>query len=106
MRVLITGGGIGGLTAAVALRRAGVDVQVAERARTFGEVGAGVQLGPNATSVLARLGLGDQMAKAGFEPAAMRVLRWQDDSRLGEWPLAGRMRQEYGAPYYTVYRPD
>jgi salicylate hydroxylase len=36
----------------------------------------------------------------------MRVLRWEDDSRLGEWPLAGRMRQEYGAPYYTVYRPD
>jgi salicylate hydroxylase len=57
MRVLITGGGIGGLTAAVALRRAGVDVQVVERTRAFGEVGAGVQLGPNATSVLRRLGL-------------------------------------------------
>jgi salicylate hydroxylase len=106
MRVLIAGGGIGGLTAAVALRRAGVDVQVNERARAFGEVGAGVQLGPNATSVLCRLGLGDRMAEIGFEPAVMRLLRWQDDSPLGEWALAGRMRQEYGAPYYTVYRPD
>src|SRR5258708_3474074 len=58
MRVLVTGGGIGGLTTAVALRRIGVDVEVTERARAFGEVGAGVQLGPNATAVLRRRGTG------------------------------------------------
>jgi salicylate hydroxylase len=42
----------------------------------------------------------------GFAPVDLRILRWQDDTRLGEWPLAGRMEREYGAPYYTIYRPD
>ena len=106
MRVLVTGGGIGGLTAAAALRRVGADVEVVERAAAFGAVGAGVQLGPNATSVLRLLGLGDRLADIGFAPELMRVLRWRDDAVLGEWPLAERMRQMYGAPYYTAYRPD
>ena len=106
MRVLVTGGGIGGLTTAVALRQAGADVHVVERAAAFGEVGAGVHLGPNATTVLRRLGLGEKLAEVGFAPEVMRMLRWQDDTRLGEWPLAEQMWQQYGAPYYTVYRPD
>jgi salicylate hydroxylase len=106
MRVLVTGGGIGGLAAAVALRQIGVDVQVTERATAFGEVGAGVQLGPNATSVLRRLGLGGALDEIGFAPEVMRVQRWQDDTVLGEWPLAQEMLRQYGAPYYTAYRPD
>jgi salicylate hydroxylase len=106
MRVLVTGGGIGGLTTAVALRRIGVDVQVTERATAFGEVGAGVQLGPNATAVLRGLGLGEALDEIGFAPEVMRILRWQDDTTLGEWPLAQEMLRQYGAPYYTAYRPD
>ena len=106
MRVLVTGGGIGGLTAAIALRTVGADVEVLERASAFGEVGAGVQLGPNATSVLRRLGLGAALDKIGYAPETMRILRWRNDATLGEWPLADKMREEYGAPYYTAYRPD
>ena len=106
MRVLVIGGGIGGLTTAVALRRIGVDVQVTERASAFGEVGAGVQLGPNATGVLRDLGLGEALAEIGFAPTVLRLLRWQDDTALGEWPLAEQMIRTYGAPYYTAYRPD
>ena len=106
MRVLVAGGGIGGLSAAVALRRAGADVEVVERATAFGEVGAGVQLGPNATAVLRRLGLGERLDEVGFAPETMSMLRWQDDAVLGEWPLADEMLRRYGAPYYTVYRPD
>ena len=106
MRVLVTGGGIGGLTATVALRRAGAAVHVVERAKAFGEVGAGVQLGPNATSVLRHLGLGDRLDEVGFAPPSLSMLRWEDDKRLGEWPLAEMMERDYGAPYYTVYRPD
>ena len=106
MRVLVTGGGIGGLAAAVALRQAGADVHVVERAAAFGEVGAGVHLGPNATGVLRRLGLGEKLDEVGFAPERMYILRWQDDTPLAEFELARRMWQEYGSPYYTVYRPD
>lgn len=102
MRVIIVGGGIGGLTAAIALRQTGWSVQVIERAEQFGEVGAGVQLGPNATRVLKRLGLGEKLDEIAVAPEAVRFLRWADDAVLTECQLLGR----FGAPYYTLYRPD
>src|ERR1700739_1085062 len=105
MRVIIVGGGIGGLTAAIALRQTGWSVQVIERAQQFGEVGAGVQLGPNATRGLKRLGLGEKLDEIAVAPEAVRFLRWADDAVLTEWQpteLLGR----FGAPYYTLYRPD
>jgi salicylate hydroxylase len=102
MRAIIVGGGIGGLTAAVALRQTGWSVQVIERAEQFGEVGAGVQLGPNATRVLKRLGLGEKLDEIAVAPEAVRFLRWADDAVLTECQLLGR----FGAPYYTLYRPD
>jgi salicylate hydroxylase len=102
MRVIIVGGGIGGLTAAIALRQTGWSVRVIERAEQFGEVGAGVQLGPNATRVLKRLGLGEKLYEIAVAPEALRFLRWADDAVLTECQLLGR----FGAPYYTLYRPD
>src|SRR5271166_1741244 len=105
MRAIIVGGGIGGLTAAIALRQTGWSVQVIERAEQFGEVGAGVQLGPNATRVLKRLGLGEQLDQIAVAPEAVRFLRWADDAVLAEWPLTELLRR-FGAPYYTLYRPD
>ena len=60
-RIIIAGAGIGGLAATVALEQAGFEVCAVERAPRFGEVGAGVQLGPNATRVLSRLGLGKEI---------------------------------------------
>ena len=104
--VVIVGGGIGGLTAAACLIRAGFDVRVFEQARQFGEVGAGVQLGPNATRVLRRLGLGEALREAGFRPDAVRLIRWEDSSSLTEQPLAAAAEQKFGSPYYTLYRPD
>ncbi|WP_431873548.1 FAD-dependent monooxygenase [Amycolatopsis sacchari] len=106
MRVIVVGGGIGGLTAALALLRAGHEVRVDERAAGFGEIGAGVQLGPNATRVLHGLGLDAALRRTAFSPVATRFLRWEDDTVLTEWPLAGHMEARFGAPYYTVYRPD
>jgi salicylate hydroxylase len=105
MRVIIVGGGIGGLTAAIALRQTGWSVQVIERAEQFGEVGAGVQLGPNATRVLKRLGLGEKLDEVAVAPEAVRFLRWADDAVLTEWPLT-ELLERFGAPYYTLYRPD
>ncbi|ROS45160.1 salicylate hydroxylase [Amycolatopsis thermoflava] len=106
VRIIVAGGGIGGLTTALALVRAGLDVRVVERAAGFGEIGAGVQLGPNATRVLDSLGLGEALRDTAVEPVATRFLRWADDSVLTEWPLAGQVRARFGAPYYTLYRPD
>jgi salicylate hydroxylase len=104
--VVIVGGGIGGLTAAACLGQAGFGVRVFEQAHEFGDVGAGVQLGPNATRVLRRLGLGDPLEEVGFRPDAIRLLRWEDSSSLTEQPLAAAVEREFGSPYYTLYRPD
>jgi len=105
MRAIIVGGGIGGLTAAIALRQIGWSVQVIERAEQFGEVGAGVQLGPNATRVLKRLGLGEKLDEIAMAPEAVRFLRWADDAVLTEWKIP-ELLGRFGAPYYTLYRPD
>jgi len=105
MRAIIVGGGIGGLTAAIALRQTGWSVQVIERADQFGEVGAGVQLGPNATRVLRRLGLGEKLDEISVAPEAVRFLRWADDAALSEWQMT-ELLERFGAPYYTLYRPD
>jgi salicylate hydroxylase len=104
--VVIVGGGIGGLTAAACLTQAGFGVQVFEQAHQFGDVGAGVQLGPNATRVLRRLGLGDPLEEVGFRPEAVRLMRWEDSTPLAEHPLAAAAEHEFGSPYYTLYRPD
>jgi salicylate hydroxylase len=106
MRAIVVGGGIGGLTAAIALRQTGWSVKVIERAEQFGEVGAGVQLGPNATRVLARLGLGEKLGEIAAAPQGVRFLRWADDAVLTEWPIAEQMLGRFGSPYYTLYRPD
>src|SRR5437763_15474867 len=65
---LVVGGGIGGLAAAYAMRRAGHEVRVLEQAAEFGEVGAGLQLAPNATRVLDEWGLLDEVMAAGVRP--------------------------------------
>ena len=106
MRVIVVGAGIGGLVAARSLSRAGVEVTVLERAERFGEVGAGVQLGPNATAVLRGLGLGDGLDQVGVEPESFRQVRWADGAVLDDHRLAEAARERFGAPYYTLYRPD
>ena len=71
LRVAIVGGGIGGLSAALALLKAGFDVQVYEQAPRFGEIGAGLQISPNASRLLHRLGLRDSMERWGVRPLAV-----------------------------------
>ena len=104
-RIIIAGAGIGGLAATVALEQAGFEVCAIERAPRFGEVGAGVQLGPNATRVLSRLGLGEEIRDLGVAPSAVSWLRWQDGNTLVTTSLA-EMESRFGAPYLTMYRPD
>ena len=77
MRIAIIGGGIGGLAAALQLLKTGFDVHVYERAAAIGEIGAGIQISPNASRLLVRLGLKPAMDKVGVRPlaAAAGVLR-------------------------------
>ncbi len=106
MQVIVIGAGIGGLTAALALRRTGVDVRVYEQASELREVGAGIQLSPNATRILHRLGLADGLGRVGVRPAAIEHRRWQDGRVLLRQLLGEMCEQTFGAPYYHLYRPD
>jgi salicylate hydroxylase len=99
------GAGVGGLTATIALEQAGFEVCTIERAPQFGEVGAGVQLGPNATRVLIRLGMEEDLRRLGVAPPHIGFLRWQDGKTLATVPT-GDVASTFGAPYLTMYRPD
>jgi salicylate hydroxylase len=104
---LIAGGGIGGLAAAIAARRAGWEARLFEQAEEFSEVGAGIQLGPNATRILREWELLDgELARQLVAPPRLRVRDGSDGSELGVLELGERIAQRYGAPYLTVHRAD
>jgi salicylate hydroxylase len=105
-QLLIAGGGIGGLAAALAAARAGWEVRLFERARQFSEVGAGVQLGPNVTRVLRDWGLEDDLRAVAAFPQGLRVRNALDGALLAELPLGEHAEQRYGAPYATIHRAD
>jgi salicylate hydroxylase len=106
VRVVIIGAGIGGLAAAVALRQRGVEVQLYERSAKLEEVGAGIQVGPNAVKVLRALGLEDELRRNAFEPTNMVSLKWDDASLRYREPLKATAAATYGAPYMTAHRAD
>ena len=105
-QLLIAGGGIGGLGAALASARAGVEVNLLEQAAQFSEVGAGIQLGPNAVRVLHDWGLHDALRAVAAFPDKICVRDASDGRTLGELALGERARQRYGQPYATIHRAD
>ncbi|MGW6022249.1 FAD-dependent monooxygenase [Streptomyces sp. NPDC055099] len=106
MRVAVAGGGIAGLVLAVALRKAGIDCHVYEQAGRLTEVGAGVQVAPNASRLLRRLGLRDRLRSIAVAPQAIEMRRWDDGTLLQRTPLGEACHRRFGAPYYTVHRAD
>ncbi|MGP4025538.1 FAD-dependent oxidoreductase [Actinomadura sp. 3N407] len=104
--VLVVGGGIGGLATALALAREGHTVHVLERAAEFGEVGAGLQLAPNATRLLRKWGLLDQVVAAGVTPARLVLRDAVTGSELTRLELDEAFRRRYQAPYVVVHRSD
>src|SRR5205823_4037213 len=105
-RVLIAGGGIGGLTAALALLRAGIEVEVYEQAAELKEVGAGVQLAANGTRVLYALGVGEELKALSCEAQGKEIRLWNTGETWKLFDLGPASIERYGAPYFTVYRPD
>ncbi|HEX2446650.1 MAG TPA: FAD-dependent monooxygenase [Methyloceanibacter sp.] len=105
-RVLIAGGGIGGLSAAIALARRGIGTDVLERSRFAEETGAGIQLGPNATRVLAALGVLDLIEPHAFTPEAIVIYDGLSGRKLTSMPLGKEAQARYGAPYLTLHRAD
>src|SRR5690348_1005572 len=106
LSIVIIGGGIGGLTAALALLRAGFDARVYEQAPTLSEVGAGIQLAPNCTRILQRFGLLPALAQVSVRPSAFEFRRWDDNRVLSETPLGDMIERTYGVPYYHIHRAD
>jgi salicylate hydroxylase len=106
MHVAVAGAGIAGLTTAIALSRRGFSVDIHERAPAPREVGAGIQLSPNAISVLARLGIEPRLAGLVSEPAAIEIRSGGSGRMLARLPLGETARRRYGAPYYLIHRAD
>ncbi len=104
--MVVIGGGIGGLAAALACARAGVAVELLERASEFTEVGAGVQLGPNVVKLLEAWGLQDALTAVAAFPDQLQVRSAISGAELGVLRLGERTVQRYGARYATIHRAD
>ena len=104
--VVVVGGGIGGLSSAYALATAGRRVRVLEQSPTFAEVGAGLQLGPNATRILREWGLLDEVVSAGVLPRRLVLKDALDGSELTHLDLGQGFLDRYGAPYVVIHRSD
>jgi len=104
--MIIVGGGIGGLAAALACGQTGAKPLVLERAATFSEVGAGIQMGPNVTRTLHAWGLAQDLKEIGFVPRKLDAKDTQTGQIIGTLRLGQRSLDTYGAPYFTVHRAD
>ncbi len=105
LRVAVIGAGIGGVAAAGALHKLGCEVVLYERATDLGEVGAGLQIGPNGVKVLQALGL-DIRGKWAAEPIDTVSLAWDDGHQRFREPMKATAVEKYGAPYITSHRAD
>jgi salicylate hydroxylase len=104
--VLVAGGGIGGLAAALALVRQGFKVKVLEQAPQIGEIGAGIQLGPNAFHAFDALGVGDKARSRSVFTDYMVMHDALDEYQVGKIPTGEAFRQRFGNPYAVIHRVD
>lgn len=104
--VLIAGGGIAGLALAIALARRGIPATVLERREEFSTEGAGIQLGPNATGALSRLGVEAFLQRHVGEPECLRVRSAVTGHHLAELPLGAWIARRHGSPYWSAHRAD
>jgi salicylate hydroxylase len=104
--VLIAGAGIGGLTAALALLQAGLDVDVYEQTSKLGEVGAGFQISANGNRVLYALGLEEKIKKIAWVPKGKEIRLWNTGQTWPLFDLGAESIERYGFPYFMYHRAD
>lgn len=104
--VLVAGGGIGGLAAALALVRQGFAVKVLEQSPQLGEIGAGIQFGPNAFAALDALGIGEKARGRAVYTDEMVMIDALDETQVGRIPTGAAFRQRFGNPYAVIHRAD
>jgi 3-hydroxybenzoate 6-monooxygenase len=104
--VLVAGGGIGGLAAALALARQGFHVKVLEQAAQLGEIGAGIQLGPNAFAAFDALGVGERARGHAVYTERMVLMDAVDESEVASLPVGAAFRERFGNPYAVIHRAD
>jgi len=105
-KILISGGGIAGLTAALCHAQQGDQVKVYERAESIQPLGAGIQISPNAFHVLKEIGLGRQLRALGDQPNAIIMMNALTGRPLNQLPLGMGMEDAYQAPYLVIHRAD
>ncbi len=106
LKIVIAGAGLGGMAAAIALRRAGHAVEIVEKAPALGVVGAGIQQGPNASRLLQAWGVVDHFKGRGVKAQAAVRRRWDTGEVLGEMPMGDELEKQIGASYWCLHRAD
>ena len=106
MNVIIVGAGIGGLVSALCLNKKGHKVEIYEQVERLSELGAGVQLSPNATNVLNYLDLIEDLKSYIFEPKSFQFLNYKTGKIIAERKLGSAIEEDFGSPNYDVHRAD
>jgi 3-hydroxybenzoate 6-monooxygenase len=104
--VIVIGGGIGGMAAALALSQAGRKVELLEQAAEIGEIGAGIQLGPNAFTALDALGVGERARRRAVYTDFLVMMDAVDASEVARIPVGDDFRKRFGNPYAVIHRAD
>ena len=106
MKILIVGAGIGGLVSALCLNKKGYEVEIYEQSEVLSELGAGVQLSPNATRVLDYLKLTDDLKPHVFEPRSFQFLNYKTEKIISKRELGLKIQDDFGFPNFDVHRAD
>lgn len=106
LKVLIAGGGIGGITAMLALQQRGIDAELFEQTAAFRQVGAGLQVSSNSARILLKLGLGEPLKRVATYPEGRDYRGWDTAERLYYTPLGKKAEVHFGAPYYAAHRAE
>jgi len=105
-RIAVIGAGLGGAAAASLLQSAGYEVNVYEQTPSFSRIGAGINLSPNCTRILKRIGVCDRLAQTGVRTTHWVSRVWDTGELLLDYPMGEALEQRYGAPYLCVHRGD